>query len=63
MSVQRNDLNILLRILCLIWPLGLLFFILMKKQQPNASKQALNMALIGFGISMVLIIVFSLLAS
>ncbi len=60
MSTKQKDLGLILKILSLIWPLGLLIFFIKKENESKASKQALNLALIGFGISLVLGIVASM---
>ncbi len=63
MSVERDELGIILKIISLIWPIGLMYFLGQREKKPKASKQALNMALIGFGISWVLLILRSILLS
>ena len=61
MSSKSNDLSVLGKVISLIWPLGLILYFVKKKKERRAANQALNMALIGFGISLVVSIIYSII--
>lgn len=56
-EIKNDDLSTPLKILSLCCPIGIILFFVKRDNEPAAAKQACNMALIGFGISIVLNII------
>lgn len=60
---KKDDLGIGLKIVSVIFPIvGAILYFVKKKDEPVAAKQACTMALIGFGIGIVLNIILTVVA-
>ena len=61
-EMKNDDLGTPLKIVSVCVPVvGLVLYFVKKEQEPNSSKQACNMALIGVGIQVVGYIIFAVL--
>lgn len=59
---KKDDLGIGLKIVSVIFPIvGAILYFVKKKDEPVAAKQACTMALIGFGIGIVLNIIMAVI--
>ncbi len=59
--MSKAPLPIVTKLLCLIFPIGIIVFFALKEKNPKGSKEALRMVLMGIGISLVLYLVSSLI--